>query len=328
MKSFSVICFFLLLAMIVCPLASVEKAKQVFLGEAGLESEELQAEESASISTVSTVKVMNANSKNITELSLEDYLLGVVAEEMSASYHEEAIKAQIIAAHTLLEHSKLTKSEELGDADITDSPATHQGFFTVDEQKAKWGEKYDEYVNKIKKCIEEVKDVTIQYNDKPITAVFYAISNGQTENATDVWGGNYPYLVSVSSEGDKLSPGYLTEVSFSSDEFKKIITEQGATLSDKPENWIGEIKHTDTGMVKEIAIGDKVFKGTDIRKLFSLRSSTFECEYKDGAFIFKVKGYGHGVGMSQYGANCLAQEGKTYQEILAHYYPNTELKSC
>lgn len=325
MKSYSVICFFLLLAMIICPLASVEKAKQVFMDELGVEAEEVPIEATVSEDTVSTVKVMNANSKNITELSLEDYLLGVVAEEMSASYHEEAIKAQIIAAHTLLEHSKLTKNETLGEADISDSPATHQGYFTTDEQKAKWGEKYDEYVSKIKKCIEEVKNLTIQYNDKPITAVFYAISNGQTENATDVWGGNYPYLVSVSSEGDKLSPGYFTEVSFSSDEFKKIITEQGAALSDKPEKWIGEIKRTDTGMVKEITIGNKVFKGTDIRKLFSLRSSTFECSYKDGSFIFKVKGYGHGVGMSQYGANYLAQQGKTYEEILKHYYPNTQI---
>lgn len=326
MKSYSVICFFLLLSMIICPLASVEKAKQVFREELRVETEATQSEESVSAETVSTVKVMNASSKNITETSLEDYLLGVIACEMSASYHEEAIKAQIIAAHTLLEHSKLTKNETLGEADISDSPATHQGYFTTDEQKEKWGEKYDEYVLKIKKCIEEVKNLTIQYNDKPITAVFYAISNGQTENATDVWGGNYPYLVSVSSEGDKLSPGYLTEVSFSSDEFKKIITEQDATLSDKPENWVGEIKRTDTGMVKEITIGDKTFKGTDIRKFFSLRSSTFECDYKDGSFIFKVKGYGHGVGMSQYGANHLAQQGKTYEEILKHYYPNTEIK--
>lgn len=325
MKSYSVICFFLLLAMIVCPLASVEKAQRVFKDEFGIETEEKQSEESVSMQTASTVKVMNANSKNITETKLEDYLLGVVACEMSASYHEEAIKAQIIAAHTLLEHSKLNKNETLGEADISDSPATHQGYFTADEQRAKWGEKYDEYVAKIKKCIEEVKTLTIQYNNKPITAVFYAISNGQTENATDVWGGNYPYLISVSSEGDKLSPGYMTEVSFSSEEFKKIVTEQGVTLSDNAEKWIGKINRTETGMVKDIVIGDKTFKGTDIRKFFSLRSSTFECTYKDGSFIFKVKGYGHGVGMSQYGANYLAEQGKTYKEILAHYYPNTQI---
>lgn len=326
MKSYSVICFFLLLAMILCPLASVEKAREVLGSELGLEVSESAEEESNAIQTASTVKVMNADSKNITETSLEDYLLGVVACEMSASYHEEAIKAQIIAAHTLLEHSKLTKSDSLGDADISDSSATHQGYLTVDEQKEKWGEKYDENAAKIKNCIEEVKNLTIQYNNQPITAAFHSVSNGRTENASDVWGGDYPYLISVPSDSDKLSPGYLTETAFSCDDFKNIITEQGAALGDDPAHWIGEIKRTDTGMVLEINIGDKIFKGTDIRKYFSLKSSTFECEFKEDSFIFKVKGYGHGVGMSQYGANYMAQQGLNYKEILAHYYPNTEIK--
>lgn len=325
MKSYSVICFFLLLSMILCPLASVEKAKQVFASEMGLETTESTQAESDKIETVSTVKVMNASSKNITEISLEDYLLGVVACEMSASYHEEAIKAQIIAAHTLLEHSKSTNNESLNGADISDSSATHQGYLTMDEQKEKWGENYEKNVEKIKKCIEEVKNLTIQYNGKPITAAFHAISNGRTENSSDVWGGDYPYLISVPSDGDKFSPSYLTESAFSCDDFKEIITKQGATLSENPSEWVGEIKTTSTGMVSEIKIGDKVFKGTDIRKYFSLKSSTFECSFKDDTFIFKVKGYGHGVGMSQYGANYMAQQGLNYKEILLHYYPNTEI---
>lgn len=326
MKSYSAICFFLLLAMILCPLASVEKARDVLGSELGFEASESTEEENDSIQTASTVKVMNADSKNITETSLEDYLLGVVACEMSASYHEEAIKAQIVAAHTLLERSKLNKSDSLGDADISDSSATHQGYLTADEQKEKWGEKYDENVTKIKKCIEEVKNLTIQYNNQPITAAFHSISNGRTENAADVWGGDYPYLISVPSDGDKLSPAYQTETAFSCDDFKSIITEKGASLGENPAQWIGETKRTDTGMVSEITIGDKTFKGTDIRKYFSLKSSTFECEFKEDSFIFKVKGYGHGVGMSQYGANYMAQQGLNYKEILAHYYPNTEIK--
>ena len=326
MKSYTVICFFLLLSMILCPLASVEKAKQVFASELGAEINSQPTQERIDIQTASTVKIMNANSKNITEISLEDYLLGVVACEMSASYHEEAIKAQIIAAHTLLEHSKLTNNQSLGGADISDSSATHQGYLTVDEQKEKWGENYEKNAEKIKKCIEEVKNLTIQYNGKPITAAFHAISNGKTENATDVWGGDYPYLISVPSDGDKFSPSYLTESAFSSNDFKEIITKQGATLSENSSEWIGEIKRTPTGMVAEIEIGDKTFKGTEIRSFFSLKSSTFEYEFKDDTFIFRVKGYGHGVGMSQYGANYMAQQGLTYKEILLHYYPNTEIK--
>ena len=323
MKSYTTICFFLLLSLILCPLVSVDKARQVFGGNV---IEEVEYENTYESEPPDTVKLMCVDSKNITELSLEDYLLGVVAEEMSASFHEEALKAQIIASHTLLEHTKLHKSDSLGDADITDDYKTHQGYLTVDEQKEKWGENYDLYSEKIKKCIDEVGDIILMYNNEPITASFHAISNGKTENASDVWGGNYPYLVSVDSEGDTFSPKYLSEVSFTKDEFKEILSQQGVEFNDEPEKWIEKITNTDTGMVKTITICGKDFKGTEIRKLFSLRSSTFECNYDENNIIFKVKGYGHGVGMSQYGANYMAEQGKSYKEILAHYYKSAECK--
>ena len=324
MKSYTTICFFLLLSLILCPLVSVDKARQVFGGVVTEENEFINTTETEN---TDTVKLMCADSKNITELSLEDYLLGVVAEEMSASFHEEALKAQIIASHTLLEHTKLHKSDSLEGADITDDYKTHQGYLTVDEQKEKWGENYDLYSEKIKKCIDEVGDIIITYNGEPITASFHAISNGKTENASDVWGGNYPYLVSVDSVGDTFSPKYSSEVSFSCEKFKEILSQQGIEFGDKPEKWIEKITNTDTGMVKTITICGKEFKGTEIRKLFSLRSSTFECEYNENNIIFKVKGYGHGVGMSQYGANYMAEQGKSYKEILSHYYKNAELEN-
>lgn len=324
MKSYTVICFFLLLALILCPLVSIDKARQVFGGNF---TEEIEYETVTENEVANTVKLMSVDSKNITELSLKDYLLGVVAEEMSASYHEEAIKAQIIAAHTLLEHTKLHKSDSLGEADITDDYKTHQGYLTTDEQKEKWGENYDLYSEKIKKCIDEVGDIILMYNDEPITAVFHAISNGKTENASDVWGGKYPYLVSVESEGDTLSPKYLSEVSFTQEEFKETLSQQGVEFNDNPEKWVEKTTNTDTGMVETITICGKEFKGTEIRKLFSLRSSTFQCEYVGNNIIFKVKGYGHGVGMSQYGANYMAQQGKSYKEILAHYYQSAELRA-
>ncbi len=324
MKSYTVICFFLLLSLILCPLVSVDKARQVFGGNV---AEEIEYETVTDNQTPDTVKLMSVDSNNITELSLEDYLLGVVAEEMSASFHEEALKAQIIASHTLLEHTKLHKSDSLGDADITDDYKTHQGYLTVDEQKEKWGDNYETYSQKIRECIEEVGDIILVYNNEPITASFHAISNGKTENASDVWGGNYPYLVSVDSEGDTFSPKYLSEVSFTQEEFKEILSQQGVEFDGNPENWIEKITNTDTGMVKTITICGKEFKGTEIRKLFSLRSSTFECEYSENTMIFKVKGYGHGVGMSQYGANFMAEDGKSYKEILAHYYQSAELRA-
>ncbi len=322
MKSYSMICFFLSLAMILCPLCSVEKATDVISQELLGDEITLPTEETA----VATVKVMNASSKNITEMSLRDYLIGVVASEINAAYHEEAIKAQIIAAHTMLLYSKEHKNDGLNGADISDSSATHQGFLTKDAQAEKWGNNYEANREKIEKCVDEVIDLTVQYNGEPINAVFHSISNGQTENATDVWGGEYPYLISVNSVGDKLSPAYSSETKITAEKFKETVTKEGAELKEKPDDYIGKITNTDTGMVKTIVIGDKTFKGTEIRALFGLKSSTFTVKYNDGNFIFTVSGYGHGVGMSQYGADYMARQGFTYTEILKHYYTGTEIK--
>lgn len=325
MKSYSVICFFLALAMILFPLVSVEKATDVISKELFTEEEtEITEITEETEQEISTVKVMNASSKNITEMSLREYLIGVVAEEINPAYHEEAIKAQVVAAHTKLEYTKLHKTDNLEDADITDSAATHQGYLTDDEQKEKWGDKYKSYREKIENCVDEVLNVTMEYENEPINAVFHAISNGQTENASDVWGGEYPYLVSVQSAGDKLSPAYRSEVTVTSEEFMKRVTEKGADLGEKPENWVEKSTYTDTGMVKSITIGGKSFKGTEIRTLFGLKSSTFAIKYDDGNFVFTVNGYGHGVGMSQYGADYMARQGFTYNEILKHYYKNIE----
>ncbi len=321
MKSYSMICFFLSLAMILCPLCSVEKATDVISQEFLGEEITIPPEETA----VDTVKVMNASSKNITEMSLRDYLIGVVASEINVAYHEEAIKAQTVAAHTMLLYSKEYKNEGLNGADISDSSATHQGFLTEDEQREKWDENFDTYREKIEKCVDEVIDFTIQYDGEPINAVFHSISNGQTENATDVWGGEYPYLISVNSVGDKLSPAYHSEVKIATEKFKEIVSENGAELGDEPSKWVEKITNTDTGMVKEIIIGGKSFKGTEIRKLFELKSSTFTVKYDDENFVFTVSGYGHGVGMSQYGADYMARQGFTYKEILKHYYTGVEV---
>jgi len=321
MKSYSMICFFLSLAMILCPLCSVEKATEVF-------SQEFLGEETTipqEPNTVTAVKVMNADSKNITEMPLRDYLIGVIAAEINAAYHEEAIKAQVIAAHTMLLYSKEYKNDGLNGADISNSSSTHQGFLTEEEQKEKWGDNYKAYREKIEKCVDEVINFTIQYEKKPINAVFHSISNGQTENATYVWGGEYPYLVSVQSASDKLSPAYSSTVTVSEKDFFEILEIEDSDIKENPADCIGEIANTDTGMVKTIVIGEKSFKGTEIRKLFDLKSSTFTLEYDEGNFVFNVRGYGHGVGMSQYGADFMARQGFTYEEILKHYYTGVEI---
>lgn len=325
MKSYTLICFFLSLSMILFPLVSVEKATDVISREFFNEETDKSEMTTEKTQENSTVKVASASSDNVTEMSLREYLIGVIAAEINPAYHEEAIKAQVVAAHTKLEYTKSHKTDTLKNADITDSPASHQGFLTEDEQKEKWGENYKSYREKIEKCVDEVMNTILVYESKPINAVFHAISNGQTENASDVWGGDYPYLVSVQSAGDKLSPAYKSEVTVTSEEFKKKFNDKSVNLGENPEKWVEKITNTETGMVKEIIISGKNFKGTEIRTLFGLKSSTFTIKYDDKKFIFTVYGYGHGVGMSQYGADYMARQGFNYKEILMHYYQNAEL---
>ncbi len=324
MKNFTLICFFLALSMILFPLIAIDKSDNLISQEF---SDETEISTTANIieETIPTVKVMSASSKDITEISLREYLIGVVAEEMNASYHEEALKAQIVASHTLLLYLKDKDIKDLDGADISGDSKIHQGYLTKEKQKEKWKDNYDTYRKKIEKCVDEVINCTLQYKGEYINAIFHSISNGKTENASDVWGGNYPYLVSVASTGDKLSPAYQSEVRISKSDFTKVFKKEEISFEEEPEKWVGKINNTKTGMVKTITICKKEFKGTDIRKLFDLRSSTFTCEYKDDEFIFTVNGYGHGVGMSQYGANYMAQQGFSYKEILQHYYQGAEI---
>ena len=321
MKSYSMICFFLSLSMILCPLISVPKATSTISQEFFGESVENNDNNKFSSLEEATVKIMSADSKNITEITLREYLIGVAFVEVGPYYHEEAIKAQIVASHTMLEYTKSHKTEDLLGADITDDSSTHQGYMDIDEQKQKFGENYTVYREKIERCVDEVIPYVIYYNNEPIIATYFAISNGKTENAKDVWGGSVPYLVSVDSSFDKSATNFTSTKTFTTEAFEEIILQSGGKSTE-----IGEITRTDTGMVKTITIGGKNFKGTEIRKLFSLKSATFEINENDGKITFTVSGYGHGVGMSQNGANCLAKKGKTYKEILAHYYPNTEIK--
>lgn len=321
MKSYTLLCFFLALAMILCPLCSFQKAEDILSGE--IFGGEYGQDYNDSPVSAAAVKIMSAESKNITEIPLREYLIGTIAAEMAPGCHEEAIKAQAIAAHTLLEYTKLHRPVE--NADITDSSKTHQGYLNKEAQKAKWGESYENNREKIGRCVDEVINYTVFCDGEVIMAAYHAISNGSTESASEVWGGSYPYLTSVPSPGDKLSPSYSSSLSVTKDDFKSIMEKQGAALSEAPEKWVGEIKNTAAGTVRTVTVGGKEFKGTEIREYFSLKSSSFTCVYKDGEFYFTVSGYGHGVGMSQYGADFMARQGADYREILKHYYPGTEI---
>ncbi len=331
MKNYSAVCFFLAVALILCPLVSVPKAKDTFSsnisGEqtesANEEAFEKTADEPAQ-TPKENVRVLSASSGKVSELTLSDYLIGSVAAEIGYSAEPEAIKAQAVACHTLLLYKKSHKTENLGDADISD---TSQKILTQEEQKEKWGENYDTYHKKIAECVDAVKDKVLCFDGEPIMATFFSISNGKTENAENVWGKSLPYLVSVDSPDDKLSPDFSSTISVTADEFKKKLSDNGASPSKKQEEWIGSVTLNNTGTVKSITLCGKEFSGTQIRSIFSLRSATFTLKYEDEKFVFTVSGYGHGVGMSQYGANAMAKKGNTYDEILTHYYKNAVIST-
>lgn len=324
MKSYTLICFFLALAMILGPLCATDKAKNT-ISQGLIEETSIVEINANQADHTSTVKVMSASSNNITEMPLKEYLIGVVASEINPAYHEEAIKAQIIASHTLLSYVKNHKSDKLGGADISDSSASHQGYLSETDQREKWGDNFEAYHKRIEKCVDEVINMTLQYDGDYINAAFHAISNGKTENCADVWGGNYPYLTSVTSVGDKLSPAYQSQVTVTEKEFKEKLKKYDIEFKGDANKWIEKITNTETGMVKSIQICGTSLKGTELRTAFSLKSSTFTYEYKDEKFIFTVSGYGHGVGMSQYGADYMARQGFSYKEILEHYYRGAKI---
>ena len=167
----------------------------------------------------------------------------------------------------------------------------------------------------------------LTYEGEPALAVYHAISNGTTESSENAWGGAVPYLISVKSPGDILSPDYETTLSVSKKDALEILNKNGAGLNGSyPEEWFEGAERTEAGYVDKIIIGAATFSGEKLRNIFNLRSTDFDVSYKDDEFIFTVRGYGHGVGLSQVGANYMAKEGADFREILSHYYPGTKLK--
>ena len=244
------------------------------------------------------------------ESELEEYVVGVVAAEMPAAFPEEALKAQAVAARTY----QVRQMQVAG----TDSVLydVGQAYITAKEQKQKWGENYSFYGAKIRKAVRETAGEIMVYEGEPILAAFHAQSAGKTEDAVQVWNSEVPYLKSVDSSEDKQAPQHETIVTFSAEEVKEKL---GSTE-------ISVRNRTDAGYVSELQAGERICSGREVREKLGLRSASFQIEEKDGGFCFTTHGYGHGVGMSQYGASFLAEKGKTYREILRHYYSGVEFQ--
>lgn len=259
---------------------------------------------------------------SICETDAFDYIVGVVASEMSPLNNSEALKAQAVAAYTFACRRKAAASGR--DYDLTDDPAADQCYTSAKALREKWGDKADEYLAKITEAVKSAEGQLLIYDGAAALTVYHAISPGTTVACKDVWGTDLPYLREVESIGDKLSDGYLSTVELSSEELAEKLSAFAAASGDAS-GWFTDISCAASGKVKTLKFCTTEVSGSDIAKALGLRSSCFEIGFSDGGFKFTVKGYGHGVGMSQTGAQYMAQQGSGYKEILSHYYPGCTL---
>lgn len=262
----------------------------------------------------------------VEKVPLEDYLVGVVASEMPADFQEEALKAQALTARTYIIRQMLSKNNHLGlpkGAQVGDTEM-NQAYTSEEKLRKTWGTDYNWKKKKILEAVRATSGQIITYNGQAIEASFFSTSNGYTENSEDYWPSSLPYLRSVPSPWDKNSPKFNNQIDMSVKEFE---TKLGIHL--KPGTEIGQImKRTAGKRVGKVNFNGKILSGKEIREKLELKSSDFTWARKGDHIIIHTRGYGHGVGMSQYGANGMAAEGKSYQEIVKHYYKGVEVSSA
>ena len=264
---------------------------------------------------------------SVLTLGLDQYLWRVVAAEMPASFELEALKAQAAAARTYT-LSKLGRTvEKHPDADVCTDITCCQAYIDPDQAAANWGDNAAAYTAKIISAVSETDGMAVLYDGQPIQAVFFSSAAGRTVDAVEVWGNSVPYLTGVDSpEGDEV-PNYHSTVTFTPEEFKSKLLAQypDADLSGDPAGWFQNTVPNSAGGVEQVDVGGVTVSGGALRTLLGLRSTSFTVTADSQGVTFSVTGYGHGVGMSQYGANALAKQGKTYDEILKWYYTGVEV---
>ncbi len=262
-----------------------------------------------------------AGDGSIRELAMEDYLLGVLAGEMPASFPEEALKAQAVASRSYA--LRCAQRGKHGANTLCAASGCCQCSLSQEACREKWGADYALYAQKLRDCIQATEGEVLFYGDEPAESCFHASSSGCTESSEALWGSAVPYLVSVSTpESQDSVPRLTTAAAFTPEELAAalaVLPQGDASL------WLGETRRDEAGRVESMEIGGRVFSGVELRSLLGLRSTDFEAEFQEGSFHFTVSGSGHGVGMSQYGARIMAEGGMSYREILAHYYPGTVL---
>ena len=277
-------------------------------------------------------QVLDERTGELFSVSARDYVRGALAAELPPTFHPEALKAQAVAAHTYALNLKRLNAEGLGEerlngADLSADPLNWKSYTTEAVFRERYGELADAYWKTICDAADSVSAYLLTYEGEPIVAAYHSMSSGTTEDAANVWIGGKPYLVPVESFGDTLAPDFVTTETFSADEVAAAL--RGACpdiqLGADPSGWFSVLERSQGGYVTKLSAGDQQMHGKELRSLLDLRSSDFAISWDGAKFIFTVTGYGHGVGLSQYGADYMARQGATFDEILAHYYPGTTL---
>ena len=324
----------IILFMIIIPIISIENKNNLEPNKY-IQDEIISTETSEEISNNiyidgdEKIKVYRTLQNKIEEVDLEDYICGVVANEMQVSFEAEALKAQAIASRTYLVSKKINNCPIANGSDICDS--THcQVYSSREELISKWGEENGEkYWNKIKSAVEDTKGMVLTYKGELVMyPLFFSTSSGATESAINSSFGDIPYLVSVESSGEEVAPKYTSKKEIALSDLVLAINSKYPTSGVNISNLSSKLQvmeRSNAGGVIKLAVGNDEISGDDFRVIAGLNSTNFTYSINENTIVFECKGYGHGVGMSQWGANAMAKEGKSYDEILKHYYTGVNI---
>lgn len=329
------ICFVFVCFVLPALFTKTDKTKQVSQ-EVKIEDNniEQQPQETAQTQTYdykdyATIKLLHTETGEIEELKMDEYLYGVVSAEMPASYEKEALKAQAVVARTYTIYQIKNSPDKHAEAGICDSYACCQAWISKEERLNKWEEAEREANwQKVVSAVDETSGMIVTYEGSPINAFFHSNSGGVTESSVNIWGGiDYPYLKSVQTSGEEGYSQYSSNVTITNEELLNKLKEKHPNIEIDFANSesIKIVDYTESGRVRTIRFGNVEIAGTEVRTLFELKSTNFEITRSDVALTFSVIGYGHGVGMSQTGADSMAKSGSNFEEIIKHFYTGVEI---
>ena len=332
-RSFFLLCAVLFVLGSLLPLAGYRLAKTVLGPSAPASSAAAPEPETPDAASLppsdrdsETFLIADQSDGAVVSVPRRDYLIGAVAAEMPITWPDEALKAQAIAAHSYALYCR-DHAQDPTAGWLTADPARRQGYLTDAVLHSYWGTDYEANYARLSALADAVLSDVLCYDGAAAGTSYFAISNGRTEASENVWGSALPYLVPVDSSTDLSADNYEVTLTLSAPQVQQLLSSGLGIAADSaaPERWFGETTLTASGYAASLPVCGQTVSGTALRRALGLRSACFNIRYQDGSFLITTKGYGHGVGLSQWGAKALAEQGWTYEAILTHYFPGTQL---